>query len=401
MGAGGRVRSGPMSLPFEYAVAVEAEMPAMARMIHHAFGFPTESCETWLRKSPVSDLRVARVAGEPAACLRLVPMGQYFGGRAVPMTGIAGVATAPERRGQGLARRMMEACVEELAAAGVAMSTLYPSTRSLYRKVGYEEAGRYFSVRVPVSGLGEGRAELIVRPLTPGDEGAVRQVYDRWAAGHAGALARGDYVWNRVKEKPGQVYDGFGMFATSGQMEGYVYLHQARKPDALKHDVLLSDVAWTSPRAGRTLMNFLAGFGTMGSEIEVLGSPCHPLLSMAPGVGRRIGRCELWMVRLTDVRAALSARGYPAGLKAAVVLDVHDELIPSNDGVWTLEVEDGRAGLKQGGEPSAALRLGVRALAAIFTGHLRASQAALMGWAHAEQAETLMAADAVFGGGEP
>lgn len=209
-----------MSLPFEYTTAVEADMPAMARMIHHAFGFPTESCETWLRKSPLTDLRVVKVAGEAAACLRLISMGQYFGGRSVPMTGIAGVATAPERRGQGLAQRMMAACVEELAQAGVAISTLYPSTRQLYRKVGYEEAGRFFAVRVPVAGLGEGRGELIMRPLTPGDEAGVRGVYDRWAAGRAGALARGDYIWNRVREKPGQVYDGFGAFASSGQIEG-------------------------------------------------------------------------------------------------------------------------------------------------------------------------------------
>lgn len=391
-----------MSLPFEYVPATEADLPAMARMIHHAFGSSEADAEVWLRKrGELSNLRVVKLGGEPAACLRMIPMGQYFGGRSVPMTGIAGVATAPERRGQGLAQKMMAACVEEMAEGGVAISTLYPSTRRLYRKVGYEEAGAFCAVRVPVDGLGGGKAELAVRPLGAADEAGVKGVYDQWASGRAGAVARGAYIWNRVREKPGQVYDGFGVFASSGRIEGYVYLHQHRRPEAMKHDVLVSDIAWTTPRAGRTLMSFLAGFGTMGSEVEVLGSPSHPLLSMSPGVERRVTRCELWMVRLTDVRAALTARGYPSGLRASVVLDVHDELIPKNDGVWTLEVENGQGAVRHGGDPAAALRLGVRGLAAMFAGHLRASHAAMMGWAHAERAETLEAADGVFGGGEP
>lgn len=45
--------------------------------------------------------------GAPAASLVRVPVGQRFGGRSVPMLGIAGVAVPPERRGGGLARRLM------------------------------------------------------------------------------------------------------------------------------------------------------------------------------------------------------------------------------------------------------------------------------------------------------
>lgn len=390
-----------MDSSFEYCVATEAELPAMARLIHHAFGFPTEACEVWLRKGSLSDLRVAKEAGETVACLRTVPMGQHFGGRRLPMVGIAGVATAPERRGRGYAQRMMKACVEELAGLGVAMSTLFASTRELYRKVGYEQAGVHAAVRVPVAGLGGGACELAVRPLVAADEAGVREVQGAWGLMWPGSLARGKYIWDRIAENRGNKYDAFGVVGPLGQIEGYVYLSQVRRPDAMKHDVLVSDVAWTTPRAGRTLLAFLGGFGTMADEVEVLGSPGHPLLAMAPGVERRVTRCEMWMVRLTDVQAALAERGYCPSVRASVVLDVHDELLPQNDGLWTLDVEDGLARVKQGGDHTQALRLGVRGLAAIFTGHMRASHAALLGWAHAQSPGTLRAADAVFGGGEP
>ena len=45
--------------------------------------------------------------------LWVIPMGQYFGGRSVPMTGIAAVGVPPQTRGRGAAHRLMSSMLQE------------------------------------------------------------------------------------------------------------------------------------------------------------------------------------------------------------------------------------------------------------------------------------------------
>ena len=95
----------------------------------------------WLEHSGMANLRGYRQGGRLVGGMILVPMGQWYGGRAVPMTGVAGVAVAPEARGSGVAQAMMASCVRELQQNGAPLSALYPATLSLYRGAGYEIAG--------------------------------------------------------------------------------------------------------------------------------------------------------------------------------------------------------------------------------------------------------------------
>jgi predicted N-acetyltransferase YhbS len=60
-------------------------------------------------------------------------MRQWWCGRAVPMAGVGGVTVAPEDRGRSVARRLMAALLDEVAARGYPLSALYPATMPLYR----------------------------------------------------------------------------------------------------------------------------------------------------------------------------------------------------------------------------------------------------------------------------
>src|SRR5204863_3657876 len=127
----------------------------------------------WLNKAGRENVRVLREGREPIACLLLLPMGQFFGGRPVPTVGVAAVGVAPHLRGRGAAARVMSSALREIRAAGTPLSALYPATQVLYRKVGYEQAGGRFEITIPAGALGlvggpdEGR--LDVRPATAAD----------------------------------------------------------------------------------------------------------------------------------------------------------------------------------------------------------------------------------------
>jgi predicted acetyltransferase len=67
--------------------------------------------------------------------------GQWFGGRVVPTSGVAGVAVIPEARSSGLGRVVLTKLLQEARARGAAISTLFPSTPFPYRALGWEEVG--------------------------------------------------------------------------------------------------------------------------------------------------------------------------------------------------------------------------------------------------------------------
>src|SRR5262245_58129462 len=91
------------------------ELEGWARAASEAFPMPRESLD-WLERYDPADIRVVRVNGVVAGGSGFLPMGQYFGGRAVPMVGVHGVCIQPEHRGSSAGSALMKAAVEEMAA---------------------------------------------------------------------------------------------------------------------------------------------------------------------------------------------------------------------------------------------------------------------------------------------
>src|SRR5688572_29842589 len=98
-----------------------------------------------------------------------LPLAQLFGGRAVPMGGLASVAVVPDRRGEGLATRVCQEALRAMRARGEVISTLYPASTRLYRGLGWEVAGFYAWHKLVPSTLHALPApeRKVVRPATP------------------------------------------------------------------------------------------------------------------------------------------------------------------------------------------------------------------------------------------
>src|SRR5436190_10035299 len=189
----------PSGPTYKYEAAqAERDLPSLARMISLAFGTTVEGVKEWLTRAGLQEVRVLREGSTDVACALRVPMGQFFGGKSVPMMGVAGVAVAPEARGRGLATRVMQEFLKEARSQGIAISTLYPATLPLYRRVGFEQAGYWMEYRLPLSRIDVASSGLNVRPLEEKDMPSVKRCYQSVATGFDGYLDRGDYVWNRV-----------------------------------------------------------------------------------------------------------------------------------------------------------------------------------------------------------
>ncbi|MHC4846370.1 MAG: GNAT family N-acetyltransferase, partial [Planctomycetota bacterium] len=289
----------------------QADLDAYRDIAAAAFNTKPEDSVAWMEKAGHENIRLLRRGGEAVAGLLLVPMGQWFGGRSVPMTGIAGVGVPVDHRGGGHAVNLMRACVEELAAEGVPISALYPSTARLYRKAGWEIAGHRYVATVPPANIGIADRGLTVRKITEADEPAIETVSNAVAANFPGYLDRGQYIWRRIRTPRDEPTHGF-LVERDGEVDGYVYFIQTDGKD-YHYEVRCTDIAALSPETGRRLLTVLADHGTLASEAAFASAPHDPLLNLMPDRPWTLLVRDPWMLRIVDVPGALEARGWPTG----------------------------------------------------------------------------------------
>lgn len=380
-----------------------ADLEALACQEALAFNTPYPSCVSWLRVTR-DHVRVVRAAGKVVGGLVQYDMGQFFGGRSVRNVGIAGVAISPAARGRGAAKSLMAATLNEMRDAGVAVSTLYPTTFTLYRRAGYAVAGHRYRYRLPLAGLGQIKATREIRRLDPkGDAEALKQLYRRLATNRPGWLDRNEHIWERVHKHPaGRDIHAYAILGYDGtRIDGYV-VYTLGEVAHYPYELKIRDVQVANRDAARRILALFSDCRTLARHATWYGALDDSLLLEVPEVGTEISVAETWMLRIVDIRAAFAERGYPPGVAARIELEVADDVIAGNNGRWRLEVEDGRGRLERLDEPAGAesLALDVRALASLYSGHLSARRLAELGRLQAS-AGTRALADRIFAGEPP
>ena len=379
------------------------DLEVLARHEALAFNTPYDSCVSWLLATR-DGVRVARDGAEVVGGLVRYDMGQFFGGRSVRNAGIAGVALSPTARGRGAAKSLMASTLNELHDAGVAVSTLYPTTFTLYGRAGYAVAGHRHRFRLPLAGLGRITATREIRRLDPsGDAEALRRLYRRVAANRPGWLDRNEHIWERVNKHPaGRDVHGYAISGDEGAgIDGYV-VYTLGEVAHYPYELKIRDVQVANREAARRILALFSDCRTLARHATWYGALDDSLLLEVPEVGTEISVAETWMLRIVDIRAAFAERGYPPGVAARIELEVTDDVVAGNNGRWRLEVEDGRGRLEHLDEPAEAeaLALDVRALASLYSGHLSARRLAELGRLRAS-AGTRALADRIFAGEPP
>lgn len=382
------------------AVATDGDRPLLAALLAHAFAFPVGDTDTWFARAGRDNVLAYRDGASLVGGLITIPMGQFFGGRSVPMTGLAGVGVAPEHRGGGTGAAMMTATLRLVRARGAALSALFPSTVPFYQSVGYERAGARFRAVVDArdladAGRGAAAGDVVGPcPLDPDEELAALQ--RRLAAEHPGALDRGSYVWQRTV-RPWRVEPVAFAVRRAGRLVGHaVVSHTSSGP--CDTDVQVFDASALDAAAGRALFKLLGGYRSLAGKVSLHLHVPGLLQALLPDRRAAVSVADFWMLRIVDVEQAFATRGYRRGVRAAVDLAIVDEILPECGGAFRLRVQDGSAAVTRGG--SGAVRLGPRGLAALYAGFATARDLARQGLLEAKE-EDLDALDGIFTGPMP
>ena len=348
----------------------ERERRDFVTLAARALFFDDADLVLWACREGEDNMRVARVGGRVVGGLVVQRLGQWFGGRSVPMGGVRAVAVAPECRGRGIASSLLFSAMSEMYEHGVPLSALYPATRSVYRKSGYAPAGVRTAYRVAAGAIDIPMDGGQIRPIEPDDFDAVSSAYVERARHDNGMIDRNEWLWQRILDPPSWMprTDGY-VFERDGVVEGYVFCANIKKDGHTRRFELgLTDFVAMTAQGGRGLLGFLAGFRSVVNGIEWFGAPVDPtMLLLREESAHVVSRTE-WMLRLVNVEAALTARGYPPNVAGTVHLDVADDVLSQNRGPIVLDVADGGATVRKGG--SGDIKVDVRSLAAVYTGFL-------------------------------
>lgn len=340
---------------------VEDDREQFLALVRQSFNQPPAFTER-LRSVPVDNYRVAEDAGRLIACAGVLPIGHFFGGVSVPAAGVSAVAVAPHVRGGRTAEVIVAETLRERRPS-MPLSSLYPATVPIYRRLGYEFGAIHCTYRVPMHGLKRFPDAIAAEPWDDDSRPEVVAAHRAWAAEHSGPMDRMPAYWDRLCTPLGDDPVYRVLVREDGEVTGSLIYHQE---NGFHMDLVAHDLFWRTPAAARSLITYIARHHSLGRDFIWKGPSTDALLFHTTEY--KIREKERWhmMLRLLDVPAAFGARGYRPDIEAAVTIAVHDDVFPENNGPWRIQVSGGKAVVEPA--KTAEIQAKVGALASVYSG---------------------------------
>ncbi len=314
-------------------------------------------------------------------------------GAFAPVAGVSWVGVLPSHRRRGILRRLMHQQLSGIRDRGEALAVLWASESGIYGRYGYGRASWHdtFTIR---------RGEGALAPDAPTDPGIrlritepevaraeLVKVYDTVLETRPGFFARNDQWWNRVLDDPetnrkdasplrcmlAEDDDGprgYALYSGVGRWDDDLFL-----PDG---QLDVRELVAADPPASAALWADLLSrdlITTIRAAIRPVDDPL--LFQLAdPRRLRPVVTDGLW-ARITDLPTALSLRHYACPVD--VVLDVHDEIFPANEGRWRLMADESGQAVCEPVDKAADLSLGITELGAAYLGGTRLGALAAAG----------------------
>lgn len=346
----------------------EDEYEAAFRLRSRAFAGPVEFDPEFPQIS-ADMVRVARLNGEVVGTAAVADFGQVIAGAVLPMGGVTGVAVAPHATGRGVARRLMQDLFDLMRERGHPISALYPSTATLYRSVGYEVAGLWTKRSFPLTDLAPSASnDITVTQTGPDDYDTVHQLHVDHALRSNGWVVRDDWWWGRLRASAADPKKHLQQFVAQQAGEPIAFASVSHTETSTVRGALYDfelDDAFGDPLGLAAIGRTLAGHATMAGMLRTV-LPAGDVSALTDRFEQtHVEHSYPWMERIIDLPAALAGR--PCGYFDGVIeLKVHDEQIPSNEGEFALEWDDGGVGVTPAG--SGVVDVNIADLSSMFTG---------------------------------
>ncbi|GAC1444119.1 MAG: hypothetical protein NVS3B26_11140 [Mycobacteriales bacterium] len=364
------------------------DLEAVWRLNELAFGYKTDAPPT----EATGLYGIDGPDGRLAAIAKIRSYRQVWGGRPVPMGGIAGVVVEPHARGRGLAVELMRGVLQVLRASGQPVSALFPTAVGIYRPTGWEVVGTLDDTRIPTRDLAPARRgeAATVRSAVLEDVEVIAETY-------AGLGINGMLVRDGPEFPAGAAavleHDVVSVAESAAGVLGYASYDRGsgyREGSELR----IWECLGRSGPATAALLRSISSWSTV-ARTSLWRGPTEGLALHLSGPVPPPTQRQPWMLRIVDAPAAIAARGFPAcaDVDTAFVLDDPD----GAGGAWRLRVSAGSGSLECVDPDPALPVLTARGLALLYSG--AADPAAVQRAGHLDRPAPGLAA--VFAGYPP
>jgi len=338
----------------ELRLLTPEDKPAIGKLMAEAFGRGTRpEPETGTPQADTPTLPRTRLGvfeGPRLVAYTIVEGMQLAWGEAdAPLGGIGAVACTTDQRGRGHVGRLLEEALRTMHETGQYLSGLYPFSFAFYRRYGWDWVGEQKQYSVPTSELKaspEGRYLAAYEGLDALE--VVRPVYEKFARRHYGMglrteTAPGEAVphwWKRALDHRDNRTTYVQMYSdpATGEAEGYLTFCYPEDGDTGQ----IGEFYANTPAAYRGLLSVLHYYGVQVEKVAWSAPMDDPLALYLMHWDLETKLRPLFMGRVVDVGAALTALHPDAGLAGKIVLQVSDAQCDWNNHVFVVMLDAGR-----------------------------------------------------------
>jgi predicted acetyltransferase len=259
------------------------------------------------------------------------------GGAVVPHAAISRVGVRADYTRRGVLTALMR---EQLSTLPDPVASLRASEGRIYGRFGYGLAGRWRTVeidatRAVIPAEMTGRVRMIDQDTA---DKLLPELHEAVGVTRPGQIGRWPGWWARARDRNSEAKNSVTIVHSGpGGDDGFLTYTTSEEKDH-KHRMTIEDFVWADDDAWRDLWIYASRLDLV-SRIEAciaLDEPVSWLFEDPRVVRTKDVPDEIWL-RLVDVPHMLGARTY--GAAEPVVIEVHDRLLPANDGRYRVAPE--------------------------------------------------------------
>ncbi|MEI3606964.1 GNAT family N-acetyltransferase [Pseudogracilibacillus sp. SE30717A] len=273
------------------------------------------------------------VDGALAGKLHIIPLDVYINGTVYQMGGIASVATWPEFRRQGIAKKLLLQALKEMKQAGQTISILDPFHVGFYRKYGWELSFMNQRYTIPIGKLKEDwNGNGYIRRTD--DISLLDSIYKKYAKQYNGMLKRNEKWWEQrvLSDEVAQIRVAYH---ETGHPEGYI-IYKVRD-----EVFTVIEMAYTSLNGMYLLYEFIGNHDSMAKEVKMIVPENDLLPYKLKDPFFKQEKETFAMARIVDVYNFL--KDYPfTEAEGSVHILIEDESFPENSAGYHIQTQSGK-----------------------------------------------------------